>query len=554
MSETEDGFRVANWDFMPHGQGRRGTVNTSRRGGPALHLVGAQRTVPGLLEAAADAFGDRTAWTDGVRSRTFSDLPRIASLGAAALAARGIESGDRVMVISENRLETLELLIAAAWQGSMVVPINPATPPAQLDYFLDYLSPSRVFFEGDALAPAAASSTTPWEELPTRTGDGPTGVRNCWLEGDQVAPPSAATPNHPLTILLTSGTTGISKGVVCPHGQFLAWGESVSVMLALTPQDVAYTCLPLFHTNALNAAFQCLISGATFHVGPRFSSSQFWNRIIEADTTVTYLLGAMVSMLLNTPKGELDRAHHVSRILAPGTPVAALHAFEERFGSLLVEGHGMTETNAVLGTPLGKRKVGYMGQVMQGYQARVVDEFDEPVPDGVPGELVLRSDIPHAFAVGYWEMPEVTLVANRNQWFHSGDRVVCEDGWFRFLDRIKDVIRRRGENISAWEVERVLDGHPQVARSAVIPVPSELGEDEVMAFIITADGGPANPEELREHCRSALPAFAMPRFFEFVDEFPLTDTGKVRKQVLRERGVGVTTWDANGERHAPTPS
>lgn len=518
---------------------------------PLLRLTGAQRTVPGLLEAAAAAFGDRVAWTDGVRARTFADLPRIASLGATALAGRGIGSDDRIMVIAENRLETLELLLAAAWQGSMLVPINPATPPAQLEYFLNYISPQRVFFEGDVLAAAAASSM-PWEELPSRATDGSGGTRNCWLEGDQVAPPSPATPDYPLTILLTSGTTGVSKGVVCPQAQFLAWGESVSVMLGLTSQDVVYTCLPLFHTNALNAAFQCLVSGATFHVGPRFSSSQFWKRTIDADATVTYLLGAMVSMLLNTPASDIDRAHRVSRILAPGTPVSALHAFEERFGAVLVEGHGMTETNAVLGTPFGERQVGYMGRVMPGYQACVVDEFDEPVPEGAPGELLLRSDIPYGFATGYWELPEVSLIANRNQWFHSGDRVVCEDGWYRFLDRIKDVIRRRGENISAWEVERVLDEHPEVARSAVIPVPSELGEDEVMAFIIPANGTPVSPEALREHCKSSLPAFAMPRFIEFIDELPLTDTGKVRKQVLRERGVGVTTWDANGERHAST--
>lgn len=529
-------------------------MNDRRHVGPALRLTGAQRTIPGLISAAAEAFGDRTAWTDGVRARTFSELPRIAALGAAALAARGVGVGDRIMVIAENRLETLELLIAAAWQGSILVPINPATPPAQLDYFLSYLSPTRVFFEGDALAPLAASSRASWEELPSRSGDGIGGIRNCWLEGEAVAPVSDATQESPVTILLTSGTTGVSKGVVCPQGQFLAWGESVSVMLALTAEDVVYTCLPLFHTNALNAAFQCLVSGATFHVGPRFSSSQFWNRIIDSGATVTYLLGAMVNMLLNVPPSTSDRAHRVSRILAPGTPVAALHAFEERFGAELVEGHGMTETNAVLGTPLGERKVGYMGRVMDGYQARVVDEFDSPVPDGVPGELVLRSDIPYAFATCYWDLPDVTLVANRNQWFHSGDRVVCDDGWFRFLDRIKDVIRRRGENISAWEVERILDEHPLVARSAVIPVPSELGEDEVMAFVIPADGASVNPHDLREHCKTALPPFAMPRFIEFIDELPLTDTGKVRKQVLRERGVGIATWDANGERRAPTHS
>lgn len=521
-----------------------------------LPLTGVRRTVPHLVQTASAAFGERVAWTDGERSRTFGDLPRIAALGATALASRGISAGDRLMVIAENRLETLELLIAAAWQGSILVPINPATPVGQLKYFLDYVAPVHVFFEGAETIDkvTARDSGATWEALPERSEGVSHGLRNCWLEGERRAAPSTAQLDTPLTILLTSGTTGVSKGVVCPHGQFLAWGEAVSSMLALNQDDVAYTCLPLFHTNALNAAFQCLVSGATFHIGPKYSSSRFWQRVNAADATVTYLLGAMVSMLLNTPPSESDRTHAVTRILAPGTPVAALHAFEERFGSILVEGHGMTETNAALGAPFGERKIGFMGKPMNGYEAQVVDEFDQPVPEGTPGELILRSNIPYAFATGYWMLPEVTIEANRNQWFHTGDRVVNEDGWFKFLDRIKDVIRRRGENISAWEVEKVLDEHPCVARSAVVPVPSELGEDEVMAFIIPSEVGAVRPEELREHCGAALPAFAMPRFIEFVDDLPLTDTGKIRKQVLRDRGVEVTTWDANGELPAATRS
>jgi crotonobetaine/carnitine-CoA ligase len=455
------------------------------------------------------------------------------------------------MVIAENRLETLELLIAASWIGAVLVPVNPATPPSQLEYFLEYVAPVCVFYEGDHVEPQPESPAQ-WEELPAGTGTVADSARTRWLDGESGAPLGEICPQTPLAILLTSGTTGISKGVVCPQAQFLAWGESVAAMLDISARDTAYTCLPLFHTNALNAAFQCLVSGARLHIGPRFSSSRFWDRIAQSEATVTYLLGAMVGMLLNTPVHEREGSHRLTRILAPGTPVSAMHAFEDRFGVTLVEGHGMTETNAVIGTPLGTRRVGYMGRVMPGYQACVVDEFDVPVPDGVPGELLLRSNIPYAFATGYWQLPDVTTVANRNQWFHTGDRVVCEDGWFRFLDRIKDVIRRRGENISAWEVEHVLDDHPHVARSAVVPVPSELGEDEVMAFVIPATGAQVDPEELREHCATTLPAFARPRFIEFVNDLPLTDTGKVRKLELRERGVSVRTWDANNERRAVT--
>lgn len=532
-----------------HRASRNGEGSSVNKGHVAarLDLTGAQRTVPGLLCAAAEAFGNHTAWSDGARTRTFAELPQIAAMGAASLGTRGIGAGDRIMVIAENRLETLELLIAAAWSGAVVVPVNPATPTPQLEYFLDYIAPARVFYEAERLEPSGRA-TTQWEELPVRGGTGQDAARNCWLEAAGDAPATPVRPETPLAILLTSGTTGISKGVVCPQAQFIAWGDTVATMLDLTARDTAYTCLPLFHTNALNAAFQCLVSGARFHVGPRFSSSRFWERISQSEATVTYLLGAMVGMLLNTPPHDLERAHLLTRILAPGTPVPALNAFEERFGSVLIEAHGMTETNAAIGTLLGERRFGYMGRVMAGYQASVVDEFDEPVPEGVPGELVLRSDIPYAFATGYWQLPDVTLEANRNQWFHTGDRVVREDDWFRFLDRIKDVIRRRGENISAWEVERVLDDHPEVVRSAVVPVPSELGEDEVMAFVITSPDADVTPAQLRDHCATTLPPFACPRFFEFVEDLPLTETGKVRKLVLRERGVGVDTWDANNER------
>lgn len=510
-----------------------------------LSLEGSSRTVPHLLLSAAQQFGDRVSITDGARILSFIDLPTVAAQVGNYLLRNGIEPGDRVIVIAENRLDTLEILFGCSWIGATLVPINPATPAEQLSYFIDYIEPSIIFVERGYDYQVVSNEIAVLELAPIDLVHTSSPTPTLWQGEDTLLPPAPVTPESPLTILLTSGTTGISKGVVCPHAQFLAWGESVGSMLDLGPNDISYTCLPLFHTNALNAAFQCLISGATFHIGPRFSSSNFWQRHIDAKATTSFLLGAMVSMLLNTPESDRDQRHTVTRILAPGTPEGPLLAFESRFGSVLVEGHGMTETNASLGTPFGLRKLGYMGKVMAGFEADVVDEFDSHVPDGEPGELVLRSSTPFAFATGYWRLPEVTVAANRNQWFHTGDRVVKDDGWFRFLDRIKDVIRRRGENISAWEVERVLDSHELVTRSAVVPVPSELGEDEVMAFVIVAARSQPDPESLRAWCRVSLPPFALPRYFEFVDELPLTETGKVRKQLLRDRGVSEITWDAN---------
>jgi crotonobetaine/carnitine-CoA ligase len=185
-----------------------------------------------------------------------------------------------------------------------------------------------------------------------------------------------------------------------------------------------------------------------------------------------------------------------------------------------------------------------MGRTLAGFEARVVDADDEEVPTGVPGELVLRADHPFAFATGYWRMAEATVAAWRNLWFHSGDRVVRdEDGYFRFLDRIHDAIRRRGENVSAWEVEQALLAHPAVEAAAVIPVPSELGEDDVMACVVARDGVQLDPLELVRFCEPSLAYFAIPRYIDVLDELPLTENGKVRKFVLRERGVTPTTWD-----------
>jgi crotonobetaine/carnitine-CoA ligase len=352
-------------------------------------------------------------------------------------------------------------------------------------------------------------------------------------------------PSDTTAILYTSGTTGPSKGVCCPQAQFYWWARSTAAMLGgLREDDVLYTCLPLFHTNALNACMQALTHGCRIVVGPRFSASRFWSRIVEADATVTYLLGAMISILAKTPPSELDRGHRVRVALAPATP-AELHAlFHERFGVVLRDGFGMTETNAVIGARDGSSRPGTMGVVMPGYEAKVVDADDNEVPDGTAGELVLRADEPFAFATGYWRMPEETVESWRNLWFHSGDRVVRNpDGSFRFLDRMKDAIRRRGENISAWEVEQVLQSHPDVASAAVVPVPSELGEDDVLACVVPREGASLDPVELIRHCEPRLSYFAIPRYVEVLDALPLTENGKVRKVVLRERGVTESTWD-----------
>jgi crotonobetaine/carnitine-CoA ligase len=322
-------------------------------------------------------------------------------------------------------------------------------------------------------------------------------------------------------------------------------------LLSVTEDDTLYTCLPLFHTNALNTFFQALVTGASYELGPRFSASRFWKRVTDAGATVTYLLGAMVSILSGRDPGPYDRAHSVRITLAPATPPALIAEFEERFGVAIVDGHGMTETNIVIGPRDGEQKPGFMGRVMPDFDARVVDEDDTPVPDGTAGELVMRSDHPYAFATGYWQMPEETVTAWRNLWFHSGDRVIRRsDGYYQFIDRIKDVIRRRGENVSAWEVEQALLQHPQIVMAAVFPVPSPLGEDDVMARVVLHEGAILDPADIVGFLETRLAPFAIPRYIDIAADLPLTENGKVRKYVLRERGVSRSTWDRETSQRA----
>ena len=510
-----------------------------------------QRTLPAILDGQAKRLGDRPYLRVGDTTRTFAEMRDVVARRAGAFAASGVRAGDRVAIISENRLELLDTWFACAWLGAIFVPVNTATRGPQLQHILIDSDPVAL-----ALEPEHASNLALLEALPEQ-------LARLWMLGeveedtwrglpverfpDLGDPVSAhvATPGETAAILYTSGTTGPSKGVMCPHAQFYWWAQSTAAMLdGVTADDVLYTCLPLFHTNALNASMQALVHGGRFVVGPRFSASRFWDRVVEAEATITYLLGAMVSILAKRPEVPAEREHRLRVALAPATPAELHEVFRDRFGLELRDGFGMTETNAVIGARDGKQRPGTMGYVMPGYDARVVDENDEEVPDATAGELVMRASEPFAFATGYWRMPEKTVESWRNLWFHTGDRVVREpDGAFRFLDRMKDAIRRRGENISAWEVEQVLQSHPDVAAAAAVPVPSELAEDEVMAFVVPRERASLDYEDLIRHCEPRLAYFAVPRFLEITGELPLTPSGKVQKFLLRERGVTPSTWD-----------
>lgn len=504
------------------------------------------RVLPELLVGQAERFGDRTLITFDEGSWTYADAVNVAARRAHVLKTAGVEAGDRVALMVTNRMEFLEVFFGCAWLGAIAVPINVSSRGMQLQHILSNCG-ARLLVIEDELCPAL--DTLDFSTL---------AVEKVWLIGETVpAPPmavpmpaaegrmdaAALRPGDLIAIIYTSGTTGPSKGVCCPHAQLFWWGANTADILGLGEAERLYTTLPLFHVNALNTVYQALLTGSTVIVGKRFSASGLWPALAENKATATYLLGAMVPILLSRPETPLDRAHSVRIALGPGVP-AEFHApFRERFGFDLVEGYGSTETNFVIARGT-EGKPGTMGRVRQGFHARVVDEDDNELPRGEAGELVLRADEPFAFASGYFGMPEKTVEAWRNLWFHTGDRVVQDaDGDFRFIDRLKDAIRRRGENISSFEVEQVLLAHPAVAAAAVFPVRSELGEDEVMAALVAAPGAVIDEAELIAFCRPKLSYFAIPRYLEVMESLPTTENGKLQKFVLRERGVTAKTWD-----------
>lgn len=510
----------------------------------------ADRTLPVMLARQAERHAERPLVSAGEATWTYRETAAEAARVAGLLRDAGIQAGDRVAIICGNRIDFLGVMLGCLWLGAVAVPLNVASRGPQLQHVLQNSGARLLVLESAyaenlaMLAPEMLALEAIWTVgAPIALVCGKAVAQSMPSGGAALAPAPVKASDLAL-ILYTSGTTGPSKGVCCPHAQYFWWGVHTSAMLGVTGDDVLCTTLPLFHTNALNTFFQALLNGCSVRYEKRFSASGFYSALAQHRATVTYLLGAMVPILLSRPESAEEHAHATRIALAPGVPAQFHEPFARRTGIRMIDGWGSTETNFVIGTDIARTKPGLMGPVYPGFQARVVDDLDQEVPDGTPGELIVRADEPFSFATGYFGAPEKTVEAWRNLWFHTGDRVVREpDGYFRFMDRLKDAIRRRGENISAFEVEQVLLSHPAVANAAVFPVPSSLAEDEVMAAVVLRETHTLRHAELIAYCAPRLPYFALPRYVEFVSELPVTENGKVQKYRLRERGITAQTWD-----------
>ncbi|MCA6121385.1 ATP-dependent acyl-CoA ligase [Bradyrhizobium sp. WSM 1704] len=510
----------------------------------------ADRILSTMLTRQAAQYGERTLFVFGETRWSYAETGAIAAASAARLLRAGIRTGDRVALMCSNRPEFLEVYLGCAWMGAVCVPINTALRGIQLSHVLRNSTPALLVIEA-ALTPAIATlehDVAPPDLIWTvgETAE-PLAARQDMVPlpalGEGVAP-APLRPGDTVAILYTSGTTGPSKGVCCPQAQMFWWGVYSARALGIVEGDVLFTTLPLFHTNALNAFYQALLNGCTYVLEPKFSASGFWAAARRHNATVGYLLGAMAVMLLAQPPSADDAAHGVRVALGGGVPGQFHAPFLARFGVPLLDGYGSTETNFVFAGTIPSDRPGTMGHLAEGIEACIVDADDAVLPDGVAGELLLRACEPFAFATGYFGMADKTVEAWRNLWFHTGDRVVRDaDGHYRFIDRMKDSIRRRGENVSSWEVEQVLLTHPAIAACAVYPLPSELGEDEVAVAIQLEGSHVLDAADVVRHCEGRMAHFAIPRFVRIVGQMPLTENGKIRKVALRDAGKTPDTWD-----------
>jgi crotonobetaine/carnitine-CoA ligase len=372
---------------------------------------------------------------------------------------------------------------------------------------------------------------------------------SAWREAQTWSGPLPAASDT-ACIMYTSGTTGPAKGVLMPHAHCFLFGLGTIDNFKLTSEDRFYICLPLFHANGLFMQLGAtLIAGAGAALRERFSASAWIADIRRFEATASNLLGAVTAFILAQPPAADDRDHRLRVVGAAPDAPAHDTALRERFGIAdVVPLYGMTEVNIPLYGELGHPRPGTCGKVYARYfEVEVRDpETDQALPPGRVGEIMVRPKASFGFTTGYHGMPDKTVEAWRNLWFHTGDAAVMEDdGYITFVDRMKDCIRRRGENISSFEVEAAIERLAGVTEVAAYAVPADIegGEDEIMLAVVPAPGAEVTAAEVAAQAEKELPRYAQPRFIEILPELPKTPTGKVQKAKLRGRGVAETTWD-----------
>lgn len=518
------------------------------------------RTLHRQLKRQAERYGERTFFWFKDRAYSYLDFDRESDRVAAGLQQLGIGKGDKVGILLSNRPEYLFVWFGLSKLGAVEVPINTAHRGELLTYMFDQADCRLAVCEAqflDRLAPVLDSlPKLEWlvllDGVPDGLGKPALDYAACIANDGRFAAVDVRW-SDPFAILFTSGTTGPSKGSLMPQNYALFMGEVVSRCMNYTPEDRLYTVLPLFHGNAqLLSTMAALMSGAQMVLGERFSASEFWPDVKQYGCTEFNYIGGILPILLKAEPRADDADHPLRVMMGAGAARDVFLAFESRFGVKLVEGYGMSEIGLPLMNRLdGERVPGSIGRPAFGCEVRLVDDegLEIAEPD-VPGELLVRTDAPHTMLIEYYRMPDKTVEAWRDLWFHTGDYATRDAaGHYFFVDRKKDALRRRGENISSYEVESVINAHPAVLESAAVAIKSEIGEDEVMVCVTLKPGAALTPAALIDHCQTRMAYFMVPRYVRILTSLPKTPTEKIQKAELRKQGLAPDTWDREQAGH-----
>jgi crotonobetaine/carnitine-CoA ligase len=468
-----------------------------------------------------------------------------AERAAGTLAGCGIGKGDKLAVMAPNSDVYVLLVFALARIGAILVPINPDHGVTEAGYILKHAELAAIACTPQTLSVARRAcegmAKPPWFMLVDGSSEGVPSFQDLVGSTPPAPLPEDVGPDDICLILYTSGTTGFPKGVMHSQSNFVLAGEGFVERMYLQPEDRLLCILPLFHINALFYSLGgAVAAGASIVLSPRFSASGFWPLAARSGATEVNILAAVGSILARRPRSEFVPGHRLGKVYgAPITPEAA-ETFRTEFGvPTLIEGYGMTEIPGACNNPfLGPHKIGSMGKPalhpdprILFAELRVADEQGRDVQDGQVGELLVRTPI---LMKGYYRDPEQTAAALRDAWFMTGDLVRRDrDGFYYFVARKKDIIRRRGENIAGAELDRVVGLHPGVAEAAAIAVPSELGEDEILVAVVTKTGELLTAHDIAQWCAQHLAPIKVPRYVVFVDSLPHTPTHRVAKFPLK---------------------
>jgi crotonobetaine/carnitine-CoA ligase len=476
---------------------------------------------------------------------------------ANGLLALGVKPGDKVAIMLPNCPEFLYAWFGANRIGAVEVPINAALKGAGLTYQI---------VQSDSVVLVA---DTEYLDRLNDVADDLTSVRHVILLDRQggaklpglgklkslafreLADRPSTSPGIKVnfrdlaTILYTSGTTGVSKGVEMSHHYWYdIWAESVKYA-RYTEDDVLYTGLPFFHGNAQGITIgPAILADAKAVIVERFSASQLWDDCRRWECTEANYIGGVIPILLKQAERADDADNPVRLMVGAAAPQDEWQSFQKRFNTKLLEVYGMTECYCCLASPYDAPRAGSCGQAITGWDVRIVDDEDNDCPPDVNGEFIARSNKMFVGTTGYYKKAEATLDLFRNGWIHTGDMGRRDaDGYFYFVDRKKQAIRRRGENISSFEVESVIGSHPAVLESGVVGVPSEVGEEEVKAVVVLKEGQKVSAEELVRWCEPRMAYFAIPRYIAFRDSLPKTPSERVEKFKLKDEGITADCWD-----------